>query len=71
MQTSLKDSAFNSLQDRICLQNSLGGGGANPFSAIRLLGYPLIINSKVIDISCNRRRNVLINSYIIDKFAVT
>ena len=23
----LKDSAFNSLQDRICLQNSLGGGG--------------------------------------------
>ena len=31
----LKDSAFNSLQDRICLQNSLGGG-ANPFSAIRL-----------------------------------
>ena len=28
--------AFNSLQDRICLQNSLGGGGANSFSAIRL-----------------------------------
>ena len=26
MQTILKDSAFNSLQDRICLQNSLGGG---------------------------------------------
>ena len=23
----LKDSTFNSLQDRICLQNSLGGGG--------------------------------------------
>ena len=23
----LKDSAFNSLQERICLQNSLGGGG--------------------------------------------
>ena len=23
----LKDLAFNSLQDRICLQNSLGGGG--------------------------------------------
>ena len=37
---SLKDLAFNSLQDRICLQNSIGGGGgggANPFSAIRLL----------------------------------
>ena len=31
----LKDSVFNSLQDRICLQYSLGGG-ANPFSAIRL-----------------------------------
>ena len=26
----LKDSAFNSLQDRICLQNSLGGGGSKP-----------------------------------------
>ena len=36
----LEDSAFNFLQDRLCLQNSLGGGGggeANPFSAIRLL----------------------------------
>ena len=30
----LKDSAFNSLQDRIYLQNSQGG--ANPVSAIRL-----------------------------------
>ena len=35
------------------------------------LGYPVIIISKVIDISCNRRRNVLLNSYIIDKFVVT
>ena len=26
---ALKDSAFNSLQDRICLQNSLGGGGGS------------------------------------------
>ena len=35
----VKDSAFNFLQDRTCLQNSLGGGGgANPFSAIRLIG---------------------------------
>ena len=25
-----KDSAFNSLHDRICLQNSLGGGGSKP-----------------------------------------
>ena len=33
----LKDLAFNSRQDRICLRNSLGGG-ANPFSAIRLWG---------------------------------
>ena len=30
----LKDSAFNSLQDRICLRFPMGG--ANPFSAIRL-----------------------------------
>ena len=40
----LKDSTFNSLQDRICLQNSLGGGGgggANPFSAIRLIAIIL------------------------------
>ena len=37
------------------------------------LGYPIIIISKVIDIpcTCNGRRNVLLNSYIIDKFAVT
>ena len=35
------------------------------------LGYPVIIISKVIDISCNGRRKVLLNSYIIDKFAVT
>ena len=33
--------------------------------------YPVIIISKVIDISCNGRRHVLLNSYIIDKFAVT
>ena len=33
----VKDSAFKFLQDRKCLRNSLGG--ANPFSAIRLLGY--------------------------------
>ena len=28
----LKDSAFNSLQDRICLQNSLGGRGEQTHS---------------------------------------
>ena len=35
------------------------------------LGYHVIMISKVIDISCNRQRNVLLNSYIIDKFTVT
>ena len=35
------------------------------------LGYPVIIISKVIDISCNGRRNVLLNNYIIDKFVDT
>ena len=35
------------------------------------LGYSVIIISKVIDISCHGRRNVLLNSFIIDKFAVT
>ena len=35
------------------------------------LGYPVIIISKVIDISCNGRRNVLLNSYNIDKITVT
>ena len=33
--------------------------------------YPVIIISKVIDISCNRRKNVLLNNYIIDKFVDT
>ena len=46
MQTFLKDSAFNSLQDRICLQNSLGGGGANPFSAIHLISQQLFYYKK-------------------------
>ena len=35
------------------------------------LGYPVIIISKVIDISCNRRRNILLNNYIVDKVADT
>ena len=35
------------------------------------LGYPVIIISKVIDISCNGRRNALLNNYIIDKFVDT
>ena len=33
--------------------------------------YPVIIISKVIDISCNRRKNVLLNNYFIDKFVDT
>ena len=35
------------------------------------LGYPVIIISKVIDISCNGRRNALLNNYIIDMFVDT
>ena len=35
------------------------------------LGYQVISISKVIDISCNGRRNVLWNNYIIDKFVDT
>ena len=35
------------------------------------LGYPVIIISKVIDVSCNERRNVLLNNCIIDKFVDT
>ena len=31
-------------------------------------GYPVITISKVNDISCNGRRNVLLNKYIIDTF---
>ena len=38
----LKDSVFNFLQDRICLQNSLGG--ANLFSATRLIYVSAYIN---------------------------
>ena len=32
------------------------------------LGYPVIIISKVIDIPCNGRRNVLLDNFIIDKY---
>ena len=34
----LKDLSFNPLQDRICLQNSLGGGGSKP-----ILSHPSIM----------------------------
>ena len=35
------------------------------------LGYPIIIISKVIDISCNGRKNVSLDHYIMDKFVDT
>ena len=38
---------------------------------ISTLGYPVIIISQVIDISCNGPRNVILNSSIIDKFVAT
>ena len=38
---------------------------------VNTLGYPVIMISKVIDISCNGCRNVLLNNYIIDKFVDT
>ena len=36
--------------------------------SLQYLGYPVIIISKVNDISCNGRRNVLLNKFIIDTF---
>ena len=53
------------------LCNSIGNLWRRELYHYNTLGYPVIIISKVIDISCNERRNVLLNSYIIDKFAVT
>ena len=35
------------------------------------IGYPVIIISKVIGISCNVCRNILLNNYTIDKFVDT
>ena len=53
------------------LCNSIASLWRHEWYHYNTLGYPVIIISKVIEISCNRRRNVLLNSYIIDKFAVT
>ena len=39
--------------------------------SLQTLGYPIIIISIVIYISCNGRTNVLLNTYIIDKFVDT
>ena len=39
--------------------------------SLQYLGYPVIIISKVIDISSYGRRNILLNDYIINKFVDT
>ena len=39
--------------------------------SLQYLRYPFIIISKVINISCNGRRNVLLNNFITDKFVDT
>ena len=68
--------------DNIMFINCLGDDfyiyGAFEFLGISIasihyntLGYPVIIIARVIDISCNGRRNVLLNNYIIDKFVDT
>ena len=53
------------------LCNSIANLWLHEWNHYNTLGYPVIIISEVIDISCNRRRNVLLNNYIIDKFIVT
>ena len=53
------------------LCNSIANLWRHEWYHYNTLGYPVIIISEVIDISCNRRRNVLLNNYIIDKFVVT
>ena len=52
------------------LCNSIANLWRHEWYHYNTLGYPVIIISKVTDISFNGRRNVLLNSYIIDKFAV-
>ena len=39
--------------------------------SLQYQGYPVIIISKANDISCNGRRNVLLNKYMIDTFVDT
>ena len=53
------------------LCNSIANLWRHEWYHYNTLGYPVIIISKVIDISYNGRRNVLLNSYIIYKFTVT
>ena len=47
------------------LCNSIANLWRHEWYHYNTLGYPVIIISKVIDISCNGRRNVSLNSYII------
>ena len=53
------------------LCNSIANLWRNVWYHYNTLGYPVIIISKVIDISCNGRRNALLNNYIIDKLVDT
>ena len=53
------------------LCNSFANLWCHVWNHYNTLGYPVIIISKVIDISCNGRRNALLNNYIIDKFVDT
>ena len=53
------------------LCNSIANLWCHVWYHYNTLGYPVIIISKVIDISCNGRRNVLLNNYTIDKFVDT
>ena len=48
------------------LCNSIANLWRHEWYHYNTLGYPVIITSKVIDILCNWRRNVLLNNYIID-----
>ena len=58
----LKDSAFNSLQERICLQNSLGGEQTHSQLSVYTGSYIVLIDSFsffVINALCVRLRYVL------------
>ena len=53
------------------LCNSTANLWRNEWYHYDTLGYPVVIISEVSDVPCNEWRNVLLNSYIIDKFVVT
>ena len=54
-----------------CLCNSIANLWRHEWYHYNTLGYPVKIITKVIDISCNGHRNILLNNYIIDKLVVT